>query len=182
MNFTKTNFYILTGSPGAGKTTLLEALRQDGFSIVPEVAREIIKKQLETGGNALPWKDTFLYTRLMLDGSVKSYMEHLENTEILFFDRGIPDTLCYSEMIGNGISEEMYLAATAYRYNPKVFLLPPWPEIYTTDNERKQSWEEAEQTYHQMKAIYERFHYEVIDIPKDTIANRKKFILEILKK
>lgn len=180
MNFSKPNFYILTGGPGSGKTTLLKALQQDGYAVVPEVAREIIQNQLKTGGNALPWKDTSLYTQLMLEGSVKSYTNHLENNEILFFDRGIPDTLCYSALIGNGISEAMHAYATMYRYNPKVFILPPWLEIYETDNERKQNWEEAEMTYHHLKATYEKYHYEVIDVPKTSVENRKRFVLEVL--
>lgn len=180
MNFSKPNFYILTGGPGSGKTTLLKALQQDGYAVVPEVAREIIQNQMKTGGNALPWKDTSLYTQLMLEGSVKSYTDRLENNEILFFDRGIPDTLCYSALIGNGISEAMHTYATMYRYNPKVFILPPWLEIYETDNERKQNWEEAEMTYHHLKTTYEKYRYEVIDVPKTSVENRKRFVLEVI--
>ena len=44
-------------------------------------------------------------------------------------------------------------------YNPIVFILPPWKEIYQTDNERKQDWQEAEHTYFQMKSTYEKYGY-----------------------
>ena len=37
--------------------------------------------------------------------------------------------------------------AENWRYNKSIFILPPWQEIYETDNERKQDWEEAVLTF-----------------------------------
>lgn len=175
------NFYIITGGPGVGKTTLLKQLETD-YIIVPEVARDIIKEQVQKGGEGLPWKNRQLYTTLMLSRSVKSFREtySLHKKDICFFDRGILDTLCYAEMTGDGISDEMNDIAQTFRYNPKVFILPPWLAIYATDEERKQTWEEAELTYEKMRATYEKYNYQVIDVPKDTVENRKKFILDKL--
>lgn len=178
--FDKSNFYIVTGGPGVGKTTLLEAIENEGFLIVPEVAREVIKTQMETGGKALPWEDTALYTELMLNGSVECYMNNIKNEDIIFFDRGILDTICYAGMIGLEVSPTMNKYAENYLYNRKVFILPPWYDIYTTDSERKQSWEEAKITYLRMKTTYEEYGYKVIDVPKDTVDNRKEFVLNII--
>ena len=180
MAIEKNNFYIITGGPGVGKTTLLEALEKDGFTIVPEAARKIIKEQIKTGGKALPWEDTKQYTELMLKKSVEDYLKNINNNNISFFDRGILDTLCYSEMIDNGISPEMDKYARKYLYNDIVFILPPWFEIYSTDSERKQNWHEAEITYHKMKEIYKRYGYRVIDVPKDKVENRKDFIINTI--
>jgi len=172
------NFYCITGGPGVGKTTLLKALGTS-YQVVPEVAREIIKEQMSTGGDALPWKNKALYTDLMLARSIESYQEVLsmDSNAIFFFDRGILDTLCYAEMIGYGISPQMDLIARSLCYQSKVFILPPWKAIYTTDNERKQTWEEAVFTYKSMRSTYEKYGYEVIDVPPDTIENRKNFVL-----
>jgi len=172
------NFYIITGGPGVGKTTLLKQLEPD-YIIVPEVAREIIKEQVQQNGEGLPWKDRQLYTTLMLNRSIKSFREicSLNTKDIYFFDRGILDTLCYAEMIGDGISDEMDTIAQTFRYNPRVFILPPWLEIYSADEERKQTWEEAELTYEKMRVTYEKYDYQLIDVPKDTAENRRKFIL-----
>lgn len=173
-------FFVITGGPGAGKTTLLNALARKHYRCVPEAAREIIQEQLQSGGTALPWKDTALYTRLMLERSVSSYIEtfnsHLGN-EPVFFDRGIPDTLCYAQLINLGISEAMDLNARQFTYNSKVFLLPPWQEIYQTDTERKQTWEEAVRTYEKMVATYRLYNYQIIEIPKADIETRLAFLL-----
>ena len=67
---------------------------------------------------------------------------------------GIPDTLCYSKVLGSGITVNENETALKYRYNQKIFILPPWKEIYINDDERKQSWEEAKLTYKIMKQTY----------------------------
>lgn len=67
--------------------------------------------------------------------------------------------------------------ANNYQYNKNVFILPPWYEIYQTDTERKQTWEEAEFTFQKMKDTYLKYGYNIIEVPKDTVENRKDYIL-----
>jgi predicted ATPase len=178
----KSNFYVITGGPGAGKTTLLEALRSQGLKIVPEDARRIIKDQVSIDGDGLPWRNVSMYTGLMLDASISSYQSHADKTgEIHLFDRGILDTLCYAEMTDQGISSEMNTAALEHRYNNTVFMLPPWKEIYQTDSERLQTWEEAVHTFLAMKEIYIRYGYTVVEVPKGSVEYRTAFILDQLK-
>ena len=111
----KTGLYVITGGPGTGKTSLIEELKIVGYQTVKEVARDIIKEQQQQGGDALPWKDTVLYTSMMLERSVESYLAHKENEGILFFDRGIPDTLAYARLIGLTDRKEIELAVDKYR-------------------------------------------------------------------
>jgi len=51
------NYYVITGGPGVGKTTLLNALEIKGMRVIPEDARQIIKEQMQTNGEGLPWKN-----------------------------------------------------------------------------------------------------------------------------
>ncbi|WP_018627455.1 AAA family ATPase [Niabella aurantiaca] len=183
---TADRFYIITGGPGSGKTTLLTALEHAGFHTVPEAARTIIKEQVQTGGTALPWKDRRRYTRLMLDRSVESYQAATEQAKkhperLFFFDRGIPDTLCYANMTGIGISKQMDAVARTHPYNKTVWMLPPWKEIYAIDDERKQDWAEAVFTYLQMKEIYTRYQYNVTEVPPGDVRYRSAFIIARLK-
>lgn len=80
-------------------------------------------------------------------------------------------------MIGIGISNEMDSLGKNLLYNKKVFILPPWKEIYQTDSERKQTWEEAIFTFTKMKETYLKYDYKLIEVPQDTIQNRVNFIL-----
>ena len=65
-------FIVLTGGPGVGKTTLLNELHKQGFSIVEEDARRIIREQLEADADGLPWKNKTRYAKLMLAASSAS--------------------------------------------------------------------------------------------------------------
>jgi predicted ATPase len=59
----------------------------------------------------------------------------------------------------------------------RIFILPPWKEIYVTDEERKQSWEEALNTYDAMRKVYDRYGYDVLEVPKEDVEKRVEFIL-----
>ena len=168
---------VITGGPGAGKTTLLLELERRGFCCSPEVARQIIQKQVQDGGDALPWGDRAQYCRLMLDRSIASYREHIGSTGITFFDRGIPDTLCYARLGGLPLEDEILAACKRYRYATRVFVAPPWRDIYVTDPERWQSFDEAVRTYDLMVEAYRDCGYEVLEIPKVQVGLRADFLV-----
>lgn len=174
----KPNFFVITGGPGVGKTTLLEQLQQRGYRCVPEVAREIIREQITRNGDALPWGNIPAYTRLMLTRSVDSYRENIPEEGILFFDRGIPDTLAYTHLTRQTIFPELQQASARYLYNSQVFILPPWAEIYHTDTERKQTYQEAVDTYNIMYSTYESLGYTLTIVPKATPEERAEFVLQ----
>jgi predicted ATPase len=171
------NLIVLSGAPGAGKTTTLHEIARLGFACAPEVAREIIREQVNSGGQALPWGDREAYTELMLLRSIESYLEHAKASAPIFFDRGIPDTLGYARLIGIQNDGPIRDACLQYRYAPTVFVAPAWREIYQTDSERKQDFAEAEKTFTVICETYRDCGYEVVVLPKTSPAERAKFIL-----
>lgn len=179
----KCKLFVITGGPGAGKTTLLNALSANGYKTIQEAARAIIRKETQTNGDALPWKNKQFYADKMIAASILDYNRATASqpNESCFFDRGILDAVCYADMIGYALSTETMKKVLKCSYNPKVFILPPWKEIYQTDNDRKQDWQEAEYTYFQIKSVYERFGYEVINVPIGNIDERKDFVLTQIK-
>jgi predicted ATPase len=172
--------FVITGGPGAGKTTVLQELAQQGFPCAPEVARQIIQEQVRERGTALPWADRPLYTKLMLERSVQSYEQHSPAVVPTFFDRGIPDTLSYARLIGLPDDALIRAACDAYRYASPVFLALPWKEIYQTDNERKQDFEEAERTCACIRQTYIECGYEILELPQSSPEDRAQFILKHL--
>lgn len=179
------NFYVLTGGPAVGKTTLLKEMQKRGYKIVPEIARGLIKEQQKNNGNALPWKNKNLYKEIMFDRSVNSfeYIDKKVNHQIpVFFDRGFLDTICYARLIQSEISELMKTYAENWRYNKNVFILPPWQEIYETDNERKQDWNEAVLTFKIMSETYKSYGYNVVELPKKPVYERADFVLDFIER
>lgn len=177
----KKNFYIITGGPGVGKTTLINDLLKRGYNCVPEVAREIIKDQVATNGNALPWGDTKEYSRQMLSYSIRDFESFAQSDDLYFFDRGIPDTLGYERLMNFEFDTKLLNVVNEYRYNKTVFILPPWKEIYETDSERKQDFKIAVETYHIMKKTYKDMHYDTIEVPLLPVEKRSAYILQFVK-
>lgn len=173
-------FIVITGGPGAGKSSLLEALACKGYQTMPEAGRAIIQSQRQIGGVALPDGDRLLYAELMLMWELRSYAEAGQYEGPVFFDRGVPDVAGYLKLCGLNAPGHVLRAAQTYRYNGTVFIAPPWREIYVTDDERGQSWAEAQKTYETMLAVYKSLNYEVIALPLAPVARRVDFVLSRL--
>ena len=170
-------FFVLTGGPGAGKTTLIEALRDAGFATTTEAGRAIIRDQLEIGGPATHQSDPALFAELMLAFDIQSYRSALEQPGPVFFDRGITELAGYHRMMGLPTPAHFRTAAERFRYNPKVFVAPQWPEIFSNDSERKQSLGEAVRTHDAVVRIYAEFGYMIVPLPKTTVEERLRFVL-----
>ena len=74
----------------------------------------------------------------------------------------------------------LQLLSSQYRYHRKVFLAPPWPEIYATDAERRHSFEAGLAEYERLEQVYPALGYEVIRLPKTTVTERADFVLAAL--
>ncbi|MEQ9125564.1 MAG: AAA family ATPase [Alphaproteobacteria bacterium] len=172
------NFYVVTGGPGAGKTTLLDRLARDGVATVPEAGRGVIQAQSAIDGPALPWRDKALFARLILGWELRSYREATASPDggPVLFDRGIPDVIGYRRLEGLPIPDHLVRAAEACRYNPQVFVAPPWPAIYRQDAERRQDLETAERTYAAMAAIYTDLGYALTELPRTDVETRAAFV------
>lgn len=168
---------VITGGPGAGKTTLIEALAARGFPVVEEAGRRIIREEVAASGTALPWADRSLFAEKMFAADVASY-EAAATGGLRFFDRGIPDVVGYLTLIGEPVPPDMIEAARTMRYRRQVFIAPPWEDIFTGDEERKQTFEEATQTCEVLAATYRGFDYELLELPLSAPEARVAFILE----
>lgn len=179
MNLNNTNnLYIISGGPGSGKSTLIKALTERGLTAMPEAGRAIIQHQLSIGGTALPWADRALFAELMLGWDLRSYQEALLLQKPVLFDRGIPDVMGYLRLCELPVPPHIEKAANTYRYNLCVFMAPPWPEIFTQDKERKQSFEEAVATYNSLAAVYADLGYELLILPMGPVKDRVQFVLD----
>lgn len=175
------SFFVITGGPGSGKTTLLDALAQAGFARMPEAGRAIIKDQQAIGGGALPWDDRTKFAELMLAWELRSWREAHEvqaRTGAVFFDRGVPDTIGYLRLEGLPVPAPALRAAEIFRYNTRVFIAPPWPEIYAQDAERKQDFALAERTYQAMADSYGAAGYALVTLPRTSVEERVRFVRE----
>jgi len=175
----KDRFFLLTGAFGSGKSTLLEHLQARGIRGIVEPARPILAEQRSVQGNGLPEKDPRLFVELMFSRMLNTYLQSEALPGPVLFDRGIPDILGYAALFGSAFPHGEN-AAHLYRYNPQVFVAPAWEKIYCTDEERTLPFSLACKFGNDLRAIYERFGYTLIDLPCVSVEERADFILDRL--
>ncbi|WP_163360466.1 AAA family ATPase, partial [Klebsiella aerogenes] len=83
-------------------------------------------------------------------------------------------------LIGLPVPRHMAVAARTLRYNRRVFIAPPWPEIYRTDSEWKQDLDEAERTYTAMVRTYRQYGYDLVELPCAPVDARVGFVIETI--
>jgi predicted ATPase len=173
-------FFVLTGGPGSSKTTLVEALKARGYATTEEAGRGVIREQMESGGDGLPWIDRDRFAELMFEWELRSYRDAERQHGPVVFDRGLPDTIGYLRLEGLEVPARMEEEAWRLRYNTQVFIAPPWKEIYGRDEERRQSWEVAVRTYEVMAETYAEFDYQLTELPRATVDQRANFVIASL--
>ncbi|KAF0807075.1 hypothetical protein A6D6_01074 [Alcanivorax xiamenensis] len=171
---------VLSGGPGAGKTSLLRALSGFGYHTVAESGRAVIQQQQARGGEALPWRNRQAFAAAMLDRDRRQYRRYANRDGPVFFDRGVVDVLGYARLERLRESAAMHWAARRHRYAPEVLMLPPWPDIYRNDQERKQTLAEAERTFQVLWNTYLDQGYRPLLVPRGTIAERRDWVLSHL--
>jgi predicted ATPase len=168
--------FVITGGPGSGKSTLIDALERGGYARSQEAGRGIIQDQVAIGGPALPWSDPPSFAEMMLCWEMRSYHLARQHDGPVFFDRGVPDVVGYLRLLGLAVPAHMETAARTFRYNARVFIAPPWADIFRQDSERKQDFAEAERTYAVMVTTYMDYGYELVELPRVPVEQRVEFV------
>ena len=150
-----------------------------GFVGVDEPARAVIAEQRATSGVAIYDRDRRLFLDLMLARAIGDYEARTGADAAVFFDRGIPDLIGYARLFGLDPSE-MTTAAKRYRYSDVVFALPSWSDIYTTDADRRMTFEQADDFGRIVHQIYVELGYTVVVVPRVTVGERARSIVETL--
>jgi len=171
---------VITGGPGTGKSTVIEELIRRNFMCMPEISREVTLNARKDGTEQLFLTKPLLFSELLLEGRVNQYIEaEKKNEELIFFDRGIPDVHAYMNYISIDYPNTYITKSNLYRYN-YIFLMPPWEEIYISDNERYENFEQALAIHNHLERTYRELNYTIIEVPTGTIETRTNFILECI--
>lgn len=171
---------VILGGPGTGKSTVIESLTAMGYCCYPEISRQVTIEAQKNGIDQLFLTNPLLFSELLLEGRIKQFENALlEPHPIVFLDRGIPDVLAYMHFIGDQYPAHFENPCIEKIYS-KAFLLPPWQEIYKSDLERYESFEQALEIQSHLIETYNKYGYELIEVPIDTVENRIKFILDQL--
>ncbi|KKW90295.1 AAA family ATPase [Sphingobium chungbukense] len=170
---------VLSGCSGGGKSTLLAKLSDQGFRTVPEPGRRIVAEELCGKGTALPWVDLVAFATRAIDMAAQDRQVADQESGWTFFDRGLVDA---AVALQHATDRAASVTLAAFPpYHRRVFLTPPWPEIFIQDRERQHRMEEAIAEYERLLIAYRDLGYDPIIIPKTTVSERARFVLSHLK-
>ena len=155
---------MITGGPGTGKSTIINELIKRGYTCLEEISRQVILDAKKNGIDQLFLTNPLLFSELLLKGRYHQYLESKKlKTDIVFFDRGIPDVLAYMDFIGD-------------KY-PESFIDTCKASIY---DERYEDFDQAVKIHKHLINTYQSYNYRLIDVPFDTVEKRTDFILNIV--
>ncbi len=170
-------FVVISGCSGGGKSTLLAELERRGHPTVAEPGRRIVAEELRSGGRALPWVDAAAFARRAIGLALADIADvQAAGTEgWVFFDRGLVDAAsALQHLTGAQVRDTI---GSSRHYHRKVFLTPPWPEIYRADDERRHGLEEAIAEYDRLLETYPALGYDIQILPRTDTGKRADLVL-----
>ncbi|AJR03877.1 AAA family ATPase [Siansivirga zeaxanthinifaciens] len=171
---------VITGGPSTGKSAIISELLKREYTCLEEISRQVILDAKKKGIDQLFLTNPLLFSELLLEGRQQQFeITNTFETPFTFYDRGIPDIVAYMDFIGATYPTEFTNACKNAVYDT-VFILKPWEDIYTVDNERYESFEQALKIHDNLVNTYKNYNYTLIDVPFDTVENRCDFILKVL--
>ncbi|MBB6460334.1 AAA family ATPase [Flammeovirga kamogawensis] len=166
--------FIISGAAGTGKTTLINAIAQKNIPSLPEVSRKVIQQEQRINSDGFPWANIEKYTDLVFHESVQNLFE---NTDAIFCDRSLIDAIAYLNHQGKPIPSKLAAFPFKEHYHKKVFFAMPWKDIYRTDNQRPESFEYHLSLSKVLFSTYNRYGFDLIQIPFGSVHARVKFVL-----
>jgi predicted ATPase len=110
----------------------------------------------------------------------KEFFESVPAGTIAFADRGIPDQLAFARYRGFGTPQILQQSVQQYRYASRVFVTPPWPEIFVRDAIRNETLEEAILIHRAIIDTYTELNYQIVELPLASVKERMNFVLQTI--
>lgn len=174
------NRIVITGGPGFGKSSIIRELESRNFHVFHEISREIIHSQSKTDGDVVPWKNHHAFNDAVFKGRHDQFKAGHDNRQLYFYDRGVPDSLAYLEADEKVVPENYISIASTCQYYAKVFVTPPWKDIYIKDKERWEDFNYATKVHECIIKYYQELSYQIIEIPKLDVDKRVDFIINTI--
>jgi len=169
-------WYVITGAPCSGKTTIISQLSKMGYQTVFEAARFLINKGISEGKTLEDIrKDEFEFQKKTFEFKINAE-KNLPKDEIVFLDRGLPDTIAYYNFYGYDAGEVLKVCKEK-RYR-KIFFLESLS--FEKDYARKEDEKTAKELSDLIKKAYIDLGYKIVSVPVTSVNERIKFILSNL--
>ena len=166
-----TKWVVITGAPASGKSSVLDYLSSLGYKCFKEVAREYVQNHPENVEKLR--SDEAKFQRIIT--SQKELLERsIENTELVFLDRGLPDSITYYR-VADIDPEEARKRCFNYIYKT-VFMFERLSLV--KDGVRTECEDTAAYIDEWLPKDYSSVGYTVVNVPIMSIKQRAEYILK----
>ncbi len=173
---------VITGGPGTGKTSIINELKRRDHICMEEISRQITLDARKKGVEQLFLTKPLLFSELLLKGRKSQFIEASKMpNDLVFLDRGIPDIVAYMDYIGDNYPK-LFIEACEINVYDHVFILAPWQEIFISDNERYENFDQAIEIHNHLVNTYAKYNYKLIDVPFNSVETRTDYILNSIVK
>jgi len=166
---------FISGGPCTGKTSVINELKRQGFTIIPEAAREIAAFDKRFYGKSIKNIDKKIFQDEIFNFQKNIFDSLADEKGIFFSDRGLGDTIAYYKINNFEVPEEK-INHTKNFANKQVFILEPL-NFYNRDLLRQESEEEQKNIQDEIVKTYTELEYEVIMVPFMSVSKRVEFII-----
>jgi predicted ATPase len=167
---------VITGAPCSGKTSVISELARLDYRVVQETARAYIDEELKRGRDLSQIKaDPLLFERKILNRKIEIETA-LPDSEIIFLDRAIPDSIAYFEL--EGLDPEVPRSKSSDIRYASVFMLNRLR--FVTDRVRTEDDRMAATLDRLLETSYVDLGYPVVRVPVLSVKKRCRFILDIV--
>jgi predicted ATPase len=171
---------VITGGPGTGKSSIIYELKKRGFYCFDEISRDVTLKAREDGIEQLFLTEPMRFSELLLKGRIQQFKEaETIDEEFVFMDRGIPDVLAYMDFINDDYPKQFKDSCNNFVYS-HAFILAPWQDIFSSDSERYENFDQAIEIHKHLLSTYKTYDYSLLDVPFGSIESRTDFILNVI--
>lgn len=171
--------YIFAGTAGVGKSSVTRALEKMGYKVSHEAATDLIL-EAQARGDLRPLKKPEFFDKII---DTQKQRQVATQGELQFYDRAPFCTYALAKFLGyplsNVLISELARCSKESIYQSKVFFFEPLGFIENT-SVRTISYEYALALEQSHLAAYKEFGFELLWVPKGTIEERCKFILDNL--
>jgi predicted ATPase len=168
------NWFVITGPPCSGKSTTVELLAQRGFRVRSEIARAYANEEILKGRKIQEIRSEMRTFQCEVLRRALASEEALPRDEVIYFDRGVPDSLAY--FLFYGIPPEPYMKCISSSKYRKVFYLDPLDE-YMADYARIESSSERDQLARLLWKAYSDLEFRIERVPALPRLERIDYIL-----
>ena len=148
--------------------------------MVEEPGRRIVAEERGGAGTALPWVDLAAFARRAVAMAKSDLASAVKTPGTVFFDRGLVDAAVALQFAaGIPYAETM---GSVRPYDDTVFLAPPWPELFETDEDRRHDMSAAVDEFERLQAALQDMGYDIHLLPKVSVEARADLVIETIKR